>query len=98
MTMLRQSQRFRRTPTLSVEAVSRSSALQQRRRHASRKTVNRISAEFRKAVNSTDIKSKFEAIGIDPVGSRRDEGPKFLDDEIAKRAKVVSTAGVKAER
>ena len=63
-----------------------------------RDIVNRISTEVRNAVNSTDIKTKFESIGIDPVGSTPDEAAKFLDDEIAKWAKVISTAGVKAEQ
>ena len=59
--------------------------------------VGKLSAEVAKAVNSTDIKSKFEQIGIEPVGNSPDEAAKFLDDEIAKWAKVISTAGVKAE-
>ena len=60
--------------------------------------VNKLSAEVAKAVNSPDIKSKFEALGIEPVGNSPDEAAKFLDDEIAKWAKVIQTAGVKAEQ
>ena len=63
-----------------------------------RDIVNRMAAETGKAVNSTDIKSKFEQIGIEPVGNTPEEAAKFLDDEIAKWAKVISTAGVKAEQ
>jgi tripartite-type tricarboxylate transporter receptor subunit TctC len=59
--------------------------------------VGKLSGEVSKAVNSTDIKSKFEQIGIEPVGNTPEEAAKFLDDEIAKWAKVISTAGVKAE-
>jgi tripartite-type tricarboxylate transporter receptor subunit TctC len=59
--------------------------------------VNRMADEVAKAVNTTDIKSRFEQIGIEPVGNKPDEAAKFLDDEIAKWAKVISTAGVKAE-
>jgi tripartite-type tricarboxylate transporter receptor subunit TctC len=59
--------------------------------------VGKLSSEVGKAVNSTDIKSKFEQIGIEPVGNTPEEAGKFLDDEIAKWAKVIATAGVKAE-
>jgi len=60
--------------------------------------VNRMAAETAKAVTSIDIKGRFETIGIEPVGDTPEEAGKFLDDEIAKWAKVISTAGVKAEQ
>jgi len=60
--------------------------------------VNRMSAETAKAVASADIKGRFEAIGIEPIGNSPEEAAKFLDDEIAKWAKVIATAGVKAEQ
>jgi tripartite-type tricarboxylate transporter receptor subunit TctC len=60
--------------------------------------VNRMAAETAKAVASADIKGRFETIGIEPVGSAPAEAAKFLDDEIAKWAKVISTAGVKPEQ
>jgi len=63
-----------------------------------REVVNRISAEVTKAVNSADITARFEAMGIEPVGNTPTEAGKFLDDEIAKWAKVISTAGVKPEQ
>ena len=62
-----------------------------------RDIVNRMSAETAKAVASPDIKSRFETLGIEPVGNTPGEAAKFLDDEIAKWAKVITTAGVKAE-
>ncbi len=60
--------------------------------------VNRMAAETAKVVTSADIKGRFETIGIEPVGSTPGEAAKFLDDEIAKWAKVIATAGVKAEQ
>jgi len=60
--------------------------------------VNRMAAETAKVVTSIDIKGRFETIGIEPVGNTPEEAGKFLDDEIAKWAKVISTAGVKAEQ
>jgi tripartite-type tricarboxylate transporter receptor subunit TctC len=60
--------------------------------------VNRMAAETTKAVASADIMGRFETIGIEPVGNTPPEAAKFLDDEIAKWAKVISTAGVKPEQ
>ncbi|MBK9606549.1 MAG: tripartite tricarboxylate transporter substrate binding protein [Betaproteobacteria bacterium] len=60
--------------------------------------VGRMAAETAKAVASADIKGRFETIGIEPVGNSPEQAGKFLDDEIAKWAKVISTAGVKAEQ
>ena len=62
-----------------------------------REIVARVNAEVAKAVNSPEIKAKFEALGIEPVGNSPEAAAKFLDDEIAKWAKVIGTAGVKAE-
>jgi len=62
-----------------------------------RDIVARMSAEVAKAVASPDITKRFEALGIEPVGNSPAQAAKFLDEEIAKWAKVISTAGVKAE-
>ena len=64
----------------------------------SKDIVKRMAAETAKAVASADIKGRFETIGIEPVGNTPEEAGKFLDDEIAKWAKVISAAGVKAEQ
>ena len=63
----------------------------------SRDIVARMSAEVAKAVASPEITKRFEALGIEPGGNTPQQAAKFLDDEIAKWAKVISTAGVKAE-
>jgi tripartite-type tricarboxylate transporter receptor subunit TctC len=62
-----------------------------------RDIVNRMSAETAKAVASADIQGKFEKLGIEPAGNTPEQAAKFLDEEIAKWAKVISAAGVKAE-
>ena len=49
-------------------------------------------------MNATDIKGKFETLGIEPVGGTSEQAGKFLNDEIAKWAKVIQVAGVKAEQ
>ena len=63
-----------------------------------REIVNRLSAETAKAINESDIKERFNQIGIEPVGNTPEQASKFLADEIAKWAKVINTAGVKAEQ
>ncbi len=36
-------------------------------------------------------------IGIEPVGGSPEQAAQFLDAEIAKRAKIINSAGVKAD-
>jgi tripartite-type tricarboxylate transporter receptor subunit TctC len=62
-----------------------------------REIVNRMAGEVAKAVASPDITKKFESLGIEPVGNSPEQAAKFLDDEIGKWRKVITTAGVKAE-
>jgi tripartite-type tricarboxylate transporter receptor subunit TctC len=59
--------------------------------------VNKMSAEVSKAVASPDIRKRFEELGIEPVAGTPEEASRFLNDEIVKWAKVITTAGVKAE-
>jgi tripartite-type tricarboxylate transporter receptor subunit TctC len=63
-----------------------------------REIVSRLSAETVKAINESDIKERFSQIGIEPVGNNPEQAAKFLADEIAKWAKVINAAGVKAEQ
>ena len=63
----------------------------------SKDIVNRMSVETAKAINSPELRNKFEALGIESVGNTPDQAGKFLDDEIVKWAKVINAAGVKPE-
>jgi len=63
-----------------------------------RDIVNRMSAEVAKAISTTDIKGRFDSLGIEPVGNTPEQAGKFLADEIAKWSKVITTAGVKPEQ
>jgi tripartite-type tricarboxylate transporter receptor subunit TctC len=63
-----------------------------------RDIVNRLAAETRNAINESDIKERFNQIGIEAVGNSPEQAAQFLADEIAKWAKVITTAGVKAEQ
>ena len=62
-----------------------------------RDIVNRLSSETAKAINESDIKDRFNQIGIVPVGNTPEEASKFLADEVAKWARVITAAGVKAD-
>jgi tripartite-type tricarboxylate transporter receptor subunit TctC len=63
-----------------------------------RDIVNRLSLEAHKAVNDQELQKRFIDIGIEPVGGNVEQTSKFLAGEIAKWAKVITTAGVKAEQ
>ena len=63
-----------------------------------REIVARLSQEAHKAVNDPEISKRFSDIGIEPVGGTPEQASKFLADEIAKWAKVITTANVKPEQ
>ena len=63
-----------------------------------RAVIDRLSQEANKAVNDAELKAKFNDIGIEAVGGTPEQTQKFLQDEIAKWSRVITTAGVKAEQ
>ncbi len=62
-----------------------------------RDIVNRLSTKTAKAINSPELRARFEALGIESVGNSPEQAGKFLDEEIVKWAKVIIAAGVKPE-
>jgi tripartite-type tricarboxylate transporter receptor subunit TctC len=66
--------------------------------HTPRDIINRLAQETARAINGSDIQERFSQIGIEPAGGTPEQAAKFLDAEIAKWAKVINTAGVKAEQ
>jgi tripartite-type tricarboxylate transporter receptor subunit TctC len=60
--------------------------------------IDRLAAETAKAINESDIKTRFNDIGIIAVGNTPSQAQQFLDAEVAKWAKVITAAGVKAEQ
>jgi tripartite-type tricarboxylate transporter receptor subunit TctC len=64
---------------------------------APREAVQKVSAEVAKILAAPETRARFEQLGIEAVGSSPEDASKFLQDEIAKWAKVITTAGVKAE-
>ena len=65
---------------------------------APREAVQRVSTEVAKILQTPEIRARFEQLGIEAVGNSPEEASRFLQDEIAKWAKVITTAGVKAEQ
>ena len=63
-----------------------------------RDIVNRLSQETDRVVKSADMAARFDQLGIFAGGGTPEQAQKFLADEIAKWAKVINTAGVKAEQ
>ena len=62
-----------------------------------REIVNRLSQETDKVLASPEIRARFDTLGIFPGGGTPEQAAKFLSDEIARWAKVIQTAGVKAD-
>jgi tripartite-type tricarboxylate transporter receptor subunit TctC len=62
-----------------------------------REAIGRLSAEVTKAMSAPDLRARFEQLGIEPLGTTPEQASRYLDDEIAKWAKVITTAGVKPE-
>ena len=62
-----------------------------------REVVARLSVETAKALAGPELRARLEQLGVEPVGATPAETAKFLEDEIAKWAKVITAANVKAE-
>lgn len=60
--------------------------------------VGRLAAETAKALREPDIRERLNQTGIEPVGNTPEQARQFLDAEIAKWARVINAAGVKAEQ
>ena len=62
-----------------------------------REIVARLSSETAKVLAAPEIRARFGELGVEPVGGTPAEAARFLDDEIAKWARVIATAKVKPE-
>jgi tripartite-type tricarboxylate transporter receptor subunit TctC len=59
--------------------------------------VQKVSQETHRALQAVDLRARFDALGLDPVGSTPEQAGVFLQEEIAKWSKVITAAGVKPE-
>lgn len=62
-----------------------------------REIVERLSRETAKVLAQPEIRARFEQLGVDPVGSTPAEAARFLEEEIARWAQVITAANVKPE-
>lgn len=62
-----------------------------------RAIVNRLNSEIVRALNSPDLRERLKSQGADPIGNTPEQYTAFIQDEIAKWAKVIQAAGIKGE-
>ena len=63
----------------------------------SKEIVAKLNAELNTILRTQDVRSRFEVLGIEPVGSTPEELELHLKSEFSKWAKVIKAAGIKAE-
>jgi tripartite-type tricarboxylate transporter receptor subunit TctC len=57
----------------------------------------KLQDEIAKIVARPDVKQRLAALGFEPVGSTSEYFTKFIADEMAKSAKIISDAKIKTE-
>ena len=62
-----------------------------------RPIVDRLHSEFVRALNAPDIRERLQGLGAEPVGNTPEQYTAFMQNEIAKWAKVIKAAGIKGE-
>ncbi len=62
-----------------------------------RDVVARLNREAMKALESVDLRERYTAMGVDPVGTSSENASAYLKSEIAKYAKVVKAIGLKMD-
>ncbi len=62
-----------------------------------RSTVQRLSADINKALHSRALGERMEQAGMEPYGSTPEQFDSYIRSEIVKWAKVVKSAGIKAD-
>jgi tripartite-type tricarboxylate transporter receptor subunit TctC len=62
-----------------------------------RAIVDKLNSEMVRALNSTDLRTRLTNDGADPVGNTPEQYTAFVENEIAKWAKVIKAAGIKSE-
>jgi tripartite-type tricarboxylate transporter receptor subunit TctC len=62
-----------------------------------RDALARLSAETAKVIASPEIRTRFDQMGVEPVGSTPEQAARFLEDEIVKWGRVITAANVKPE-
>jgi tripartite-type tricarboxylate transporter receptor subunit TctC len=59
--------------------------------------VERINAEFNKALSAPDVRAKLAALGVDPVGGTTADMTQYVRSDAERWAKIVRQANIKVE-
>jgi tripartite-type tricarboxylate transporter receptor subunit TctC len=59
--------------------------------------VQRLNAEFLKALKDPQVRERLEQLAFEPVGSSPEEFAKFLDEELASNGKLIRELGIKPD-
>jgi tripartite-type tricarboxylate transporter receptor subunit TctC len=59
--------------------------------------VERLNAEFNKALASPDVKAKFAQLGVDPVGGTSAQMTQYVKNDVERWAKIIKAANIKIE-
>lgn len=59
--------------------------------------VERLNAEFNKALAAPDVKAKLATLGVDPVGGTTAAFTQYVRNDVERWAKIIKAAGVKIE-
>jgi tripartite-type tricarboxylate transporter receptor subunit TctC len=62
-----------------------------------REIISRLNAEFNKAIATPDVKEKFTANGVEPLGGTPEHFRDYIRSESVRFGKVIKEAGIKAE-
>ncbi|HET9405163.1 MAG TPA: tripartite tricarboxylate transporter substrate binding protein [Burkholderiales bacterium] len=62
-----------------------------------RPIVDRLNSEIVRALNTPDLRERLLGMGADPVGNSPEQYTAFVQNEIAKWARVIKAAGIKGE-
>jgi tripartite-type tricarboxylate transporter receptor subunit TctC len=62
-----------------------------------REIVAKLHAEVVKALAQPDLRERFAATGIEPVGSTPDQFAATIREDLARWSKVIKAAGIKVE-
>ena len=62
-----------------------------------RPIIERLHGEIVRALNAPDLRERLRGMGADPVGNTPEQYTAFVQNEIAKWAKVIKAAGIKGE-
>ena len=67
-------------------------------RHAAGAIVNKLNAEIGKIVSSPEVAQRMGAQGATPMTMSVDEFTRYLNDDIAKWARIVKISGAKPDQ